>query len=241
MYINQIGKKTGYTKAQVLALGPKLFLDADSVSGSDGDAIGTWSDESGNAAHFTQALFDDYKPILKKATNGINGHNVLRFDGINDHMNCAKALSELISASADTIYVVFRMFVVTTDSASSLNDSAINDTYRSICFRTSTGINATIFDTEYKLVAKAILTSTAYISRSRHSGGNLYLQLDGGAESSVAAGDIFSLTGTPTLACNLNFDYTQIDLAEIIIFNSALSSANLAIVDGYLKAKYATY
>lgn len=237
-YINMIGRKTGISKAQVLALGPTLFLDADSVSGADGDAIGTWSDESGNDAHFTEAT---NKPLLKKAANGINGHNVLRFDGSNDVMTCAKELSELISASADTIYIVFRIFAITTNNVSGYNDGAFLHAYRAICFRTSTGINAVIYDTSYKLAAKAISTSTAYISRSRHSSGTLYIRINGDAEGSVAAGNVAALTSAPKLANDGYGSVAQIDLAEVIIFNSALSADSMAIVDAYLKAKYATY
>jgi len=111
-------------------------------------------------------------------------------------------------------------------------------------FLTSSGAVAFIYDTSstYKTVAKSISTSAPYIARARHSSGNLYFLVNGGSEGSVAAGDVKSLSTAALLGVdNLIMNFTQIDIAEVIVFNSALSSANMAIVDAYLKAKYATY
>lgn len=235
-FINRIG--TGISKAQVLALGPTLFLDADSITGSDGDAISPWSDESGNAAHFTEAT---NKPVLKKGANGINGHNVLRFDGSNDLMTCAKAMSALITAAADTIFAAFNIHAITTDNVSGYNDPLFFDSCRAIVFRTSTGLNSYIYDTGVKLVPKAVSTNTPYVVRSRHASGTLYTKINGGAEGSASAGNVVVLTEHPTLARDGFGDNAQIDIAEIIIFDSALSADNLALVDSYLKSKYATY
>ncbi|OGV52013.1 MAG: hypothetical protein A2017_05580 [Lentisphaerae bacterium GWF2_44_16] len=60
------------------------WLDADTISGNDGDAVATWTARTGaNAVQATEAN----KPLLKKGANGINGHNVIRPDGSNDYMS----------------------------------------------------------------------------------------------------------------------------------------------------------
>lgn len=239
MFINRIGRKTGATKAQVLALGPTLFLDADSVPGSDGDAIGTWSDESGNAAHFTES---SNKPLLKKAANGINGHNVLRFDGTNDLLTCAKALSTIIAAAADTCWLVFKIIVNDTNSTTLyFNDTAIGAMSWGLTFRTSNGINAFIYNGVYLSKTQSVSTSTPYIARSRRTSGTIYLRIDGGTEGSAAGGNVSGLTDKPTLGTDGTVIFTRIDIAEIIVFNSALPADSMAIVDAYLKEKYATY
>jgi len=40
---------------------------------------------------------------------------------------------------------------------------------------------------------------------------------------------------------NEDGEEAQIDIAELIIFNSALSAANQSVVDRYLRLKYKTY
>lgn len=250
MYINRIGGAGGKNlvalRAAMKALGPSLLLDADLVSGNDGDAIQTWSDDSGYGNNFSQA-YSGYRPLLKKAANGINGHNVLRFDGIDDVM-AGPAASSVISVSADTVWIVFRILAITTNETGSMlyaNDTALCGGYCwGVIFLTSLG--AVIFlnsdGIPYERVSAAISTSTPYISRSRHSSGNLYLRINAGSEGSVSAGDIYRVAENLRLAADYSGSiFTQIDIAEVIIFNSALSAGNMATVDAYLKAKYATY
>lgn len=244
MYINIIGGGVGLAamRAAVKALGPTLFLDADLITGSDGDAIKTWPDDSGNGRNFTQSTAS-YKPLLKKAANGINGHNVVRFDGTDDVLASAVNASAIITASADTFWVVFKIFAITTNSSTTYyNDTAINFSQsRGLVFRTSLGAIGYVYTGVYANTNKAVSTSTPYIARSRHSGGNVYLNLNGGSEGSTSAGNVSGLSSPASLASDSTIIYTQIDIAEVIVFNSALSAENIAIVDAYLKAKYATY
>ena len=74
--------------------GLQLWLKADaglwqdSVGGtpaaSDGDVVGAWADQSGNARHATQATTSK-KPLLKLAIQ--NGRDVVRFDGGDDWLS----------------------------------------------------------------------------------------------------------------------------------------------------------
>jgi len=245
-FINRIGGAGGPNlvalRAAMKALGPTLLLDADLISGNDDDAIGTWADDSGNSRNFTQAT-SGYKPRLKKAANGINGHNVLRFDGSDDSLASAANASTMMATTADTMWVVFKIFAIETDYSTNMyqNDAAIGMYYRGLVFRSSNGANAFGTDTGGRAVAKSISTSTPYISRSRHSSGTLYHRINGDAEGSIALSTISSLDHVMRMGSLLPGEFAQIDIAEVIIFNSALSAGDMAIVDAYLKAKYATY
>lgn len=53
--------------------GLKLWLKGDDIAGSDGDAIASWSDASGNGYNAAQTN-PAKQPVLKKGVNGINGH-----------------------------------------------------------------------------------------------------------------------------------------------------------------------
>lgn len=57
------------------------WYKADSVSGSDGDSVSSWSDSSGNGNDLAQAT-SDRQPTLQ--TDELGGMPVIRFDGTND-------------------------------------------------------------------------------------------------------------------------------------------------------------
>lgn len=245
-YINRIGgageQGLAAMRAAVKALGPTLLLDADLIAGNDGDAIGTWADDSGNAHNFSQAT-PGYKPLLKKAANGINGHNVLHFDGVDDEFESDAMCSDFITTTADTFWVVFNILSIDSDVTPYVqnNDTAIRfSAYRGLVFRSApTALSFTNDYVHYPIAAVvSISTSIAYIARAKHSGADVYLALNGGSEaSSYSYGVSSNISG---VAASIGAS-AHIDIAEIIIFNSALSAADMQVVDAYLKAKYATY
>ena len=58
---------------EIPTLGLTAWLKGDDIPGSDGDAIATWPDASGNHFDAAQAT-PGLQPVLKKGVNGINGH-----------------------------------------------------------------------------------------------------------------------------------------------------------------------
>lgn len=62
-------------------------VDPDAVAGSDGDALASVA--SGGSAHSFDQGTGGNKPLLKKGANGINSHNVIRFDGSNDFLSAS--------------------------------------------------------------------------------------------------------------------------------------------------------
>lgn len=58
---------------------------ADSISGNDGDAVATWTNLQGTAARNFRQTVSAARPTLKKTI--INGHAVVRFDGVVDYMD----------------------------------------------------------------------------------------------------------------------------------------------------------
>lgn len=99
-----------------------MVLDARFISGSDGDAIGTWASRTSSTYNMTQSTAS-YKPLLKLGANGINGQAAVLFDGTNDRMDGAN--EEINTASFfsvvynDNTLVVRTIFVrpKTTDYA----------------------------------------------------------------------------------------------------------------------------
>lgn len=73
-------------------LSPVVNLDPDTISGSDGDTISTVA-SGGTAAAFAQATSGD-RPVLKKASNGLDSHNVIRFAST-DSLTAATGAADL--------------------------------------------------------------------------------------------------------------------------------------------------
>jgi hypothetical protein len=74
------GPSTGVPTANLA-----LWLDASALVGNDGDAIAAWPDGSG-AGHDASQAVASARPALKKGTAGLNGRNVVRFDGSTDFL-----------------------------------------------------------------------------------------------------------------------------------------------------------
>ena len=228
------------TKAEVLALGPTLFLEADSVTGNDGDAIGTWSDESGAGRNFSIATAA-LKPLLKKAANGINGCNVLRFDGANDYLGSAAELSYFVANNAYTMWLIFKAIALDTNSSTIYsNDSIIRDTsdYWGTYFKSAPTIHAFVWPSAAVYTTESILVGTAYIFRSRLASGKLYHKINSNAETTgLTCGNVGGLTSNLSI-CRNETIYSNFDIAGIIIANTAMSAGDMATVDAYLNAKY---
>lgn len=64
---------------------PLAWYKADDIGLSDGTAVGTWPDSSGNSRDLTAA--GTQRPLVQSA--GINGKPCLLFDGVNDFMSSA--------------------------------------------------------------------------------------------------------------------------------------------------------
>jgi hypothetical protein len=96
------------------AAGATLVLDARYIAGNDGDAIGTWSDRSGNANDATQGTAAD-KPLLKTGANGLGGNSVLYFG----------STDKLVLTSPPTQAQDMRILCVTKRSASNKDVTAM--------------------------------------------------------------------------------------------------------------------
>jgi len=90
----------GFDPRQIPGL--KLWLDASQIAGlNDGDAVGTWSDLSGNGNDATQATASN-KPTFQ--TNELNGLPSIQFDGVDDFLSNSPSL---LSVSKFLVGVVY--------------------------------------------------------------------------------------------------------------------------------------
>jgi hypothetical protein len=212
---------------------PALWLNAGAIAGADGDAIGTWPDSSGNGRNATQATAGA-KPTLK--TGIVNNQPVVRFDG-GDYLDIA-------SIAIDQPLSIFLVAVTRGNSAiPPLTDYFFDRTGaigRVLVGRNLSGSNGN----EYGLHAG---TTLSFEDAAIDDAWSVWTHVVSGASSLIrtngatrASGD----AGSNNLsALRFGTDYSVMyglvgDIAEIIIYASALSDANRQAVERYLGAKY---
>lgn len=220
----------------------QLWLKADKgVNKGVGDRIVSWDDQSGKANHGT-AVDEATAPLL--AASAVNGLPAVRFDGTDDALQVAD--SDSVSITGDiTSFFVTRM-----------DDFA---TFRAIWGKTEGNLPApTDFYT---------LPGSGIPRGFRGNGAASLANVDGARPLRAgsfdlagfsAAGPAFThfLNGAPNGAGNISplvadsdaplwigtrgdqFTRMKGDIAELLIYDSALSAAGLASVQFYLASKY---
>lgn len=218
--------------------GYTAWYKADSLALSNNDPVSTWADSSANAFDLTGVLAT--RPLY--ITNQLNTKPIVRFDGTDDLLTSTATLSQYISNSAATIYMVFKAVAVGTNNAFAYqNDGVFADTGQYIAFgMASTGptLQYYNYDGSDDQVTTTFTTGTYYIVKIRHAGGNIIISVNGGSETTVASGNTQILIGTMRFGTTDNSNFAQIDVAEIIFYNTSITASTTL---DYLNGKYAIY
>lgn len=226
-----------------------LWLDAttglfDATSGgsavtADASAVARWEDQSGNARHFTQSTSND-RPTLR--TSVLNSINIIRFDGSNDKL-VGSNLSQFITASAYSIFVVGKATsVATNQSFSYLNAALYGDLggYASIYFRSSGLVGAYNYDGADKTATRPYTANTNAVFYSELSAGSIRCRLNGGTAAATASGNTQNLANVLQIGRQFNSNNYCLngDIAEVIFFNAALTATNREKIEGYLAHRW---
>jgi lysophospholipase L1-like esterase len=217
--------------------GLKLWLDASSgvtKDGStpaiDGDTVQQWNDLSVGGFNATQATAGN-RPTYK--TNIINGNPVLRFNGAHN-MTTASFLDSSFNTS-------FTFFIVTSKTDTTLKVSTSNSGISWYSGGTSNSIVANYLHLGGQIVQAAIgtkLTTNPTIQAFRYNGSQSTIWFDGVSKSESRTGTL-QLSGALTVgSLSSNSFYYNGDIAEIIIYNSALDDTQVGQIESYLEVKY---
>lgn len=232
--------------------GLELWLRADagtlqssggSAADSDGDPVGEWEDQSGNGIDFTQSTASS-KPTLK--LDMINKQPLIRFDGSNDDLS---RQSDWLSGAQGAV------FMVGMDqggrSPLSLGFSASTNQYMVFYydFNESIGLIQRESDTNDRIYGDdtyednvpllGMWSSTGSSYHFRLNGEDQDLTVEAGSNSGDWFGDTTIQNwwlGRQTNGFGTN--YFEVDIAEIVIYNSYLSSSDISDVESYLGNKY---
>jgi hypothetical protein len=190
------------------------------------DPVGTWLDQSGNARHL-KATSDGVRPLLKLAIQ--NGRQIVRFDGTDDHLK----------ADAFTLNQPEHFFIVGKPTNGSVWwDGNVNGSMRGWFLN---GVDRLLLyaGSNGPEIASWVNGAWSIIS-GQYNGANSYIRRNAAASITGNPGAVngggFVLCATPGGTAP-----TACDVAEVIIYSSAISVAEETRVRNYLNKRWAIY
>lgn len=211
--------------------GIQLWLDAsDSATITIATGVSQWDDKSGNSRHASQATGSKQPTVNTAAQNGLD---TIRFTSANSQ-EMALAGTDI---SVDSAYTI--AFVGQRAGPSGTNEIALLGAAGSRGLWWNSGTDLTVYNsTNY---AQAAIASTVYnsiICTLTGSTGAIYLN---GTLQTTNIG-AFSLAAVWDTLGHIaqNGIYTNADIAEVIVYDTVLSSGDRTSVQDYLKAKWGT-
>jgi hypothetical protein len=236
------------------ATDPTLWLEAGTLGGGNGSAVSAWSDARGNTVPISVGNAGDTYSQPTLATSAVGTHNAVNFGGSSVLWGDDLPGTALFgSSSKSTLFFVLQTgagnlgtapFAWTAPDQPSHEAVSINvDTAGSIIFNhgplgdsTITASTPTGWDTGFHVLA---------VQRDGNGG---FIQVDSSPLSSAVSLKDPTLTLTPT-RLSIGASYLRDpgetpgynfngQIAEILVFNDALSSGEFAAVTSYLQDKY---
>jgi hypothetical protein len=205
-----------------LLSGLRLWLDASRLRLADGAALAVWPDASGYLNHAVQA--NNYsQPVYRAAVAGLAGRPAVEFDNVDDYL----ALTGIITTTSNTYFIVFGLNPGGATDVMLLADTALSYTYEQKAGDWMQKASA--------VVSGVTTTPGLYYLRSCVSDAvNVMRHANGAAltvKARTAADARFRYVGLPGYICNAA-------IAEVIVYDRALSDAERMAIEAYLMAKY---
>jgi len=217
-----------------LIAGLELWLRSDLVA-LTGGKVSTWPDKSGNGNDFTQAVGAN-RPLY---TSMIGGRTVLGFDGAVTKMASGAFLSAITAVNAYTVFMLVQPNSAAAEAANSYDNPGIlvesNGNWgQQACTGKLIGYH---WDGADKSARIAVVNGTSYRFREIFDGANINVSLNGGPDTTTAAGNIVGAAGTLSLGVTgSGVVFFQGLLGEVLVYNRALSANEQALVQNYLQA-----
>lgn len=244
----------GYSKIGVLTTGSALaapddisgltaWYDASQEAYANNDSVSSLTDQSGSGNTMSQA-FGSLQPIFQ--TNQFpSGKPGVVFDGVDDYLKGTNPASSVFSNTAITVFTVFKAVSIGTAGANVYdNDTIWGELTANLALTLdpTAYVQAYNYDGTVDQINTSISTGTAYVHMMRHETGSIYASLNGGAESTTASGTTSGALGLDYFlgAGYAGTTYSNVIVAEFIIYNRALNASEIDDVTTYLNAKWLT-
>lgn len=208
----------------------KLWLDAGAITGlNNGDPVATWADQSGAGNHAVQGTLGRQPTYV---ASGINGQPAVRFDAVDDGM--ATGLNLGTSPTAYTVFAVFNYQSTASAFRRAVQGSQnwlIGPYQNQVRHHTPNGGWAanpgpTVYPARFYL-ASAVNTGSAstFLVDAKDFTSN---------PASVGSPGVIHLGGSGLYPG----EFLNGDIAEVLVYNRALTAAEQRSVAAYFRQKY---
>jgi hypothetical protein len=214
--------------------GLRLWLKADSESYSDNASVTTWHDRSGNGNDATPG----HAPVFK--TGILNGKPVVRFDGVITLLQTAGLV--VSTSQPSTVYAVVIPRARPASYAPVYIDGvASNSTGFRMVLATSGSTWGTYNGSDVNAGTGLVTNSPYLLGMLLDGSGNGAFRTNGATDGTWAGGSSGSGLGVDRIGADGSGRFAQVDIAEILLYDSALGSTDRDNVESYLNSKYAVY
>lgn len=254
--VETVIKATGKLANIILGVAPPSFLPSDIAGlklwldagqGIFANSVSLWTDQSGNGNTPTQAFIAD-QPLRVLAA--LNGEPVVRFDGSTEELNNSAA--DLVNnLSAYTYFIVYNPDQTTANQfllnvSSNLIRKITHQIFSNQIF-IYTGIGNADLGQEASTNTSAIIDEVIYdgglsgnSNRLKYFQNGIQVVFDAFA-GTIPASLANSETGFSVGGRNTPSGHYDGDIAEVLVYDTALSGVNLQQVRDYLNDKYAIF
>jgi len=213
----------------LVTAGMHLWLKADAGVSATAGAVAQWLDQSGNGRNASMATPSRQPQLVGGA---LNGRPVIRFGG-----SQSMYLDRVATPTSFTVFVVGKNSMPG-ESFSMILGPGGNSPNNQLRWESSSQALFVGTGNGLPVVTPSIGNTRAYHALSaRYDGSVMTVYRDGNSTSSSS----FTTTGPWTLASVGSWYSTYFmvgDLAEVIIYDRALSDAERTSMNGYLRARY---
>ena len=236
---------TPVAAAPPVTIGLVLYLDADAIAGlNDDDPVPLWADLSGQGNDATQAIAAN-QPAYKAGI--LNGKPVVRFDGVDDFLDTNNVAFDF-TAESFTVLMVLRV-----DGIGAAGKNRIIGNAGNLVHGWEIALNQANTAVEFLTHQAGTRQITAsnpvnqdqwYSTTVVRSAADAVIYIDGTDDTVLAGTHIDPATSATNLRIGAyafgpggGFDFDG-DIAEILIYNRALSNAERQEVEQYLGIKW---
>lgn len=207
---------------------PSVWLKADAIPGlADGAAIASWADSTGNGNNATQAT-GAKQPLYKTAI--VNSKPVVRFDGTDDEF----AASMPVGAAKTVVLVVKKRSAIGGTGQAAYGVGAVEQLVAN-----SAVSPTTYYYWEGPVILGIDPTAWAIVTLKHESLSVVKIYLNDLLDATADPSDSFAAASSFTLGSNgLGALFGDYDIAEVLVYDTALTDAQRLDVYAYLEEKY---
>lgn len=208
------------------------------ASSANGDPVGLWVDQSGNARNGTQTIIAS-RPTYRTAVK--NGMPIIRFDGIND------SLAHPFNYTGSVVTI----FIVAQRTGTPAPEGPLHEAQQAnsganlfpLLARPNSNANWGSYFNAYVISSYTMASTWRVVCLRVRSGTDLDLITDNNPPEVKVGSGYYTDSNERRIigGCPSTGEFFQGDIGEIIFYDSVLSATNLANVQNYLNARWAIF